>query len=111
ESPMKVAALYDIHGNIDALEAVLAEVEPIRPDAIVIGGDAVAGPFPTEVLARLRALPNAHWIRGNTEREVVGPAVNVPPMWVDRVRWVYVRLAPEQRDFLIHLPEKLVLDV
>jgi Icc-related predicted phosphoesterase len=47
---MKVMALYDIHGNVDALEAVLAEAEP---DAVLVGGDAVPGPFAAAVLDRL----------------------------------------------------------
>src|SRR4051794_39244404 len=65
---MNVMALYDIHGNIDALEAVLAEAEP---DAVLVGGDAVPGPFAAAVLDRLESLTvPVHWIRGNGEREV-----------------------------------------
>ncbi|HEX8035658.1 MAG TPA: metallophosphoesterase, partial [Ktedonobacterales bacterium] len=41
-----MAALYDIHGNLPALEAVLKELEDVRPDLIVIGGDIVSGPMP-----------------------------------------------------------------
>ena len=43
---MRVAALYDIHGNLPALEAVLAEVEAAAPDLVVVGGDVVAGALP-----------------------------------------------------------------
>jgi predicted phosphodiesterase len=50
---MRVAALYDIHGNLPALDAVLAELAADPPDAIVIGGDVAAGPQPVEVLAGL----------------------------------------------------------
>ena len=64
---MDVLALYDIHGNVDALEAVLADAED--PDVVLIGGDAVPGPFARATLARLEALP-VRWIRGNGEREV-----------------------------------------
>ena len=53
---MRVAALYDIHGNLPALEAVLAEVEAAAPDLVVVGGDVVAGPLPGETLERLVAL-------------------------------------------------------
>jgi putative phosphoesterase len=66
---MKVAALYDVHGMLDALEAVLAEV----PDdaAIVLGGDCIQGPQPVDTLERLRALGDrATWIRGNTDRAI-----------------------------------------
>ena len=64
---MNVLALYDIHGNVDALEAVLADAED--PDIVLVGGDAVPGPFARATLARLEALP-VRWIRGNGEREV-----------------------------------------
>jgi putative phosphoesterase len=66
---MKVAALYDVHANLPALEAVLAEVEREHVDAIVLGGDCIHGPQPNETLERLRALgERALWIRGNTDR-------------------------------------------
>jgi putative phosphoesterase len=68
---MNVLALYDIHGNVDALEAVLADERANDVDAVVIGGDAVPGPFARDTLARLEALAvPVHWIRGNGEREV-----------------------------------------
>ncbi len=68
---MKVAALYDVHANLPSLDAVLAEVERERLDAIVLGGDCVLGPQPKETLERLRALgERAVWIRGNTDRLV-----------------------------------------
>src|SRR4051794_1445708 len=73
---MNVLALYDIHGNVDALEAVLADAG--EPDAVVVGGDAVPGAFAVAVLARLESLTvPVHWIRGNGEREVA-QAVGAP---------------------------------
>jgi Icc-related predicted phosphoesterase len=51
---VRVAALYDIHGNLPALEAVVAEVEREQPDAIVFGGDIIAGPMPRETLELVR---------------------------------------------------------
>ena len=75
---MDVLALYDIHGNIDALEAVLADPRAQAPDAVVVGGDAVPGPFAGATLARLEALKvPVRWIRGNGEREVA-EAVGAP---------------------------------
>jgi Icc-related predicted phosphoesterase len=50
---MRVAALYDIHGNLPALEVVLEDVTRARADRVVIGGDVVPGPMPRETLARL----------------------------------------------------------
>jgi hypothetical protein len=83
---MKVLALYDIHGNLDALEAVLADPRAGGADAIVVGGDVVPGAFASECLSLLRGheLP-VHWVRGNGEREVAEAAAagidpdTVPP--------------------------------
>jgi predicted phosphodiesterase len=68
---MKILGLYDIHGNIDALEAVLADPRASDPDVVVVGGDAVPGPFARATLERLRSLSApVRWVRGNGEREV-----------------------------------------
>jgi len=92
---MTIATLYDIHGNLRALEAVLAEV----PDdaTIVVGGDVCfAGPQPAETLERLRALGDrVVWVRGNTERMLT--ASNSP-------------LTEEQLAFLLALPESQQID-
>ncbi len=78
---MQVLALYDIHGNPDALEAVLTDPRAVTVDAIVVGGDAVPGPFASAVLDRLDALDvPVHLVRGNGEREVAaeGDATDEP---------------------------------
>jgi putative phosphoesterase len=103
---MRVAALYDIHGNLPALEAVLADVEREGVDAIVVGGDIAAGPpQPREVLELLRSLPNAHCIRGNADRlrdpEYTG---------YDGLDWLLERLDDDQADWLVGLPFSAVLD-
>jgi putative phosphoesterase len=68
---VNVLALYDIHGNVDALEAVLADPRAADPDLVVVGGDAVPGPFARATLERLEGLNGpVRWIRGNGEREV-----------------------------------------
>jgi predicted phosphodiesterase len=75
---MKVLALYDVHGNIDALDAVLADPRAAGPDVVVIGGDAVPGAFARATLDRVDALPSpVRWVRGNGEREVAA-AVGAP---------------------------------
>jgi predicted phosphodiesterase len=67
-----VAALYDVHGNLPALEAVLADPAFARAEAVVVGGDVASGPMPAEVLDRLAALDlPVRWVRGNADREVV----------------------------------------
>lgn len=63
-----LAALYDIHGNLPALEAVLADAEAAGAERYLLGGDyALFGAWPLEVLERLESLP-AEWLRGNGER-------------------------------------------
>lgn len=76
---MKILALYDIHGNPDALDAVLNDPRAANPDAVVIGGDVVPGAFAGATLDRLDALGEelgvpVHWVRGNGEREVAAAA-------------------------------------
>jgi predicted phosphodiesterase len=67
-----VAALYDVHGNLPALEAVLADPAFARADTVVVGGDVASGPMPAEVLDRLSGLDlPVRWVRGNADREVV----------------------------------------
>jgi diadenosine tetraphosphatase ApaH/serine/threonine PP2A family protein phosphatase len=66
-----LALLYDIHGNLPALEAVL---EDARASRFLLGGDyALFGPYPVETVAALRDLPGATWIRGNGERWTATP--------------------------------------
>jgi putative phosphoesterase len=101
---LTVAALYDVHGNLPALEAVLAEVDA---DLILVGGDVVAGPWPAETLGRLRALGDrVRFIRGNADREVVEPSregrAGGPPPGV--MEFVRERLTVDQLEFLAALP-------
>lgn len=71
-TPVRVAALYDIHGNLPALDAVLAEANGWDVEMFVIGGDVAAGPLPAETLDRLIAIADrAVFVRGNADREVV----------------------------------------
>jgi putative phosphoesterase len=100
---VSVAALYDIHGNLAALEAVLAEV----PDdaTIVVGGDICAGgEQPSETLARLRGLGDrVHWVRGNADRELTPGEEGLAPEEV--VEAARVKLSEEEIAFLHELPE------
>jgi len=98
-APMRILALYDIHGNVDALDAVLADPEAAGPDAVVVGGDAVPGPFGAATLDRLEALGvPTHFIRGNGEREV-SEAVGAPePPPEDLVRVTAALTARELGD-------------
>jgi putative phosphoesterase len=115
---VSVAALYDIHGNLPALDAVLAELHREPPDSVVVGGDVAAGPMPREVLARLRELPwPVHWLRGNADRAVVmGFDGTIPPELRDHPlfqgdAWAATFLSRADRDFLDGLPPLIALHV
>ena len=99
---MRVAALYDIHGNLPALESVLAGVRQARADYIIVGGDVVPGPMPHETLATLLDLDiPTRFIHGNGDREVLarmtGTETNwyrkAPEPWREPVRWTAEQLS------------------
>ena len=74
-----LAILYDIHGNLPALEAAIADAEAGGRDAVAPGGDYASwSPWPKETIERLRSLPNATWIRGNGERWLREPPLDRP---------------------------------
>jgi putative phosphoesterase len=113
-----VAALYDVHGNLPALDAVLAELYVDPPDAILVGGDVCAGPMPADVLARLQELPwEVHWLRGNADRSVVmGFDGTIPPDLLEHPlyqgdAWAAGRLSVQARDFLDSLPPLVALTI
>lgn len=108
---MRVAALYDIHGMLVPLEAVLDEVDDT--DEIVVGGDVASGPQPAETLELLRSLGDrVHWVRGNGDRELAtGGTGDYAPAVQASIRWTAEQLSDHQRGFLGSLPETVVLDV
>jgi predicted phosphodiesterase len=76
-----LALVYDVHGNLPALEAVLADASEQDADAYLIGGDvALFGPWPEATVARLRELAPASWIRGNGERWTADPQAAPEPV-------------------------------
>ncbi|MEP6977930.1 MAG: metallophosphoesterase family protein [Thermoleophilia bacterium] len=106
---MRVAALYDVHGNLPALEAVLGEVDA---DAILVGGDVASGPFPRETLERLEAYgARVHFVRGNADRVLDFVGANDGEAWVRSRFWVAERLGEAQLAFLAGLPLDVTLDV
>ena len=81
-----LALLYDIHGSLPALDAVLADCDAAGVDAFLLGGDFGAwGPHPRECVDRLRSLPSTTWIRGNGERWIRDPPPDRPEV-VELVR-------------------------
>jgi predicted phosphodiesterase len=113
---VRVAALYDIHGNVPALDAVLAEVEREGVDLIVFGGDVAAGPMPAETIERMRAA-GGRCVMGNADRMMVDdfdagrdPAdaedVMLRPMW-----WATTRIDRAQRDYLAGFEPAVTLEI
>jgi predicted phosphodiesterase len=94
---MRIAALYDIHGNAPALRAVLDDVRAAAPSLVVVGGDVVAGPQPSEVLDLLVGcgVP-LRWVMGNGDREVLDPPDGDAP-FEHLIRFAAQRLRPDQR--------------
>ncbi len=113
---MRVAAIYDIHGNLPALEAVLRGVHRAKVDRVVVGGDVVPGPMPHECLALLQQLevPVA-WIRGNGESavlaELAGTDPGVPDAIREVIRWTASQLSPSDREFLMSWPATLEIEI
>jgi putative phosphoesterase len=115
---VRVAALYDIHGNLPALRAVLDDLAREDVDTLVIGGDVATGPLPSETIERLIALgPRAVFVRGNADREIVdaydrgdvdveaaeGPAARAAAFAASRITRAH-------RDFLSGFEEHIVVE-
>ncbi|MBN1976096.1 MAG: metallophosphoesterase family protein [Anaerolineae bacterium] len=126
---MRLAVLSDVHGNLPALEAVLADIEAQgEPDAYLVLGDLAAFcPWPSETLARLQELPEALFLQGNTDRYLITgqrpkpSPVRSPEDWTAmptklaerdaNFRWTVERLSYDDFQFLRDLPTRFDLDV
>jgi putative phosphoesterase len=114
---MPVAAIYDIHGNLPALETVLEEIRRADVDRIVIGGDVVPGPMPRETLARLLNLEiPIQFIHGNGEVAVLEQMAGkepakVPEQFREVIRWTARQLDPEHQSLLASWPKTLRLEI
>src|SRR5215212_7895051 len=109
----RVAAIYDIHGNLPALEAVLDDIRRADVDHVVVGGDVFPGPMARECLARLLDLDiPVQFIQGNGDRVVLGQLAGtepseVPEQFREVVRWVAQQLDPEHERLLASWPKTL----
>ncbi len=115
---MRVAAMYDIHGNLPALEAVLAAIEAEQPDFIVIGGDVAAGPLPRPTIERLLALGDrVRFVRGNADRLMVAAsdgasfAPHVPPAAQQTDTWAAQQIDRAHRDLLASFAPHVTLPI
>ena len=125
---MQVAALYDIHANLPALEAVLTELRDTKVDQIVVGGDVVPGPMPRETLKLLLNLDlPVHFIHGNGELAMLAlmaakdedsvrywgtvSSNPLPEQFRPVYRWTVKQLYPEYEPVLASWPKTLMLDI
>jgi predicted phosphodiesterase len=125
---MRVAALYDIHGNLPALEAILQDVREADVDQIVVGGDVIPGPMPRETLGRLLDLDlPTHFIHGNGELAILaqmagdrGGSVTYwgtmtgarpPESIIEIYRWTASQLQPEFEPVLALWSKTLQLEI
>jgi predicted phosphodiesterase len=113
---MRVAALYDIHANLPALEAVLADVRRVGVDRIVVGGDIVPGPMPGETIACLQELElPVDYISGNGEREVreqmTSGTCRVPAAYHETMRWVAEALARDHERLFASWPATIASEI
>jgi predicted phosphodiesterase len=113
---MRVAALYDVHGNLPALEAVLDEVRREAVDLVVVGGDVVPGPMGRETLALLLDLDlPVRFLHGNGESAVLarrtGREAAVPEQAREIVRWQAGQLGENEARVLAGWPATLRIGV
>jgi putative phosphoesterase len=114
---MRVAALYDIHGNLPALEAALQEIRKAQVDLIVVGGDIFPGPMPRETLACLLNLDMpVQFIRGNGEDEVLAQMAGletgtIPERFREGVRWVTQQVQPDYERLIASWPLTLQVEI
>jgi len=110
---MRVAALYGIHGNLPALEAVLEDLRQMEVDRVVVGGDVVPGRMPRETIGCLLDLSiPVQFIQGNGEVAVLAQragrdAETVPEKARELVRWAAQQLHPEHERLLASWPKTL----
>lgn len=117
DQAMRVAALYDIHGNLPALEAVLAEVRAANVDLIVVGGDVLPGPLARETLDCLLDLDlPVRFIRGNGDRVVLAQMrgmepLEVPEQFREGIRSNARQLTAEHENILASWPATVRLEI
>jgi putative phosphoesterase len=102
---VRIAALYDVHGNLPAIQAVFRHMGDV--DLVLVGGDVVWGPWPRETMDLLLAVPHVQFIMGNADRAVFERADG---RWKSTNEWCAERLTPEHLAFLRSRPATFSAD-
>ena len=106
-----LAIIYDVHGNLPAVEAVLADAGAAGAQRFLLGGDyALFGPFGAESVAALQALEQATWIRGNVDRWAANRDVPEDDVLLRAIADCRAALGAKLADELGGLPEQVVID-
>jgi predicted phosphodiesterase len=113
---MRVAALYDIHANLPALEAVLQDIGQTKIDVLIVGGDVLPGPMPRETIRCLLNLEvPVQFIYGNGEVAVLevmaGGEPAIPAQYLPIISWTAKQLQPEDQKFLAGWPKTVSVQV
>jgi len=112
---MRVAALYDIHGNLPALEAVLLDVRRRGVDQVLVGGDVLPGPMPIETLQCLAGLDlPVRFVRGNGDRVVAAQyrgaePLEIPLQYRSGITWNAGQLTPHDASTIESWPSTVTL--
>lgn len=107
---MRVAVIYDVHGNLPALEAVIQDIWRAKVDLVVVGGDVLPGPMPRETLRCLRDLEvPVQFIQGNGDREVLAQirgaeSSAIPEQFREIMRWNAKQLHSEDEQLIAGWP-------
>lgn len=108
---MKIAALYDIHGNAPALKAVLEKLNALKPDLIVLGGDLLSGPLPLATLALIEQLKHQFSVTavlGNNDQDILdikqGKNLNLSDNAKQQMIWTANQLNASQLNWLNQFP-------
>lgn len=108
----RVAVVSDVHTNVAALTAVLADIEACAADLVVSCGDLTWGSQPDETVAQMRGLGDrALFVRGNGERAVLEIAAEDRVPRSPRERWIPARHSTESLEFLATIPFSVVVDI
>lgn len=108
---MHILIISDIHANLTALEAVLSETG--EPDATWCLGDLIGyGPDPNQCVQRIRELPNLLCLIGNHDAAALDliDITSFNPEAQQAVLWTQSQLTPDNADYLLNLPERIVTD-